>query len=153
MAENRVIGRGGSLPWRLPADMRHFVALTRGKPVIIGRRSFADIGHPLPKRHNIILSRDRGFAAAGATVAHDADTALAAAGGADEVMVIGGEQVYRLFLPRAERIYLTLVHAEPRGDAFFPVFEDGGWLLDAESFRAVDADNPHAMSFRTYCRG
>lgn len=153
MAENRVIGRDGSLPWRLPADMRHFVSLTRGKPVIMGRKSFDDIGRPLPRRHNIVLTRDRAYTAAGCTVAHDTDAALAAAGDADEVMVIGGEQVYRLFLPQAGRIYLTIVHAEPEGDTFFPTFEDGGWRLGEEAYRPADEDNPYAMTFRTYLRG
>ncbi|PWG62982.1 dihydrofolate reductase [Spiribacter halobius] len=152
MAENRVIGRDNDLPWRLPADMRHFVALTRGRPIVMGRRNFESIGRPLPKRHNIILTRDPGYSAPGCTVVHDVDAALAAAGDAPEVMVIGGEAVYQAFLPIAHRIELTLVRAEIDGDVHFPPFEGPDWVLAAESHHPADADNPYPMDFLRYER-
>lgn len=149
MAENRVIGREHGLPWRLPADMRHFVSLTRGKPIIMGRRCHETIGRALPKRPNIVLSRNRGFQAPGCTVAHDLDSALAAGAGAPEIMVIGGEQVYQLFLARAGRIYLTLVHARIDGDTFFPSLDTAEWQEANRQPHPADADNPYAMTFLT----
>ncbi len=121
-ATNGVIGQGGGLPWHLPADLRHFKALTMGKPIVMGRRTFVSIGRPLPGRHNIVLTRGS-WTADGVTVAGDLDAALAAAGGVDEeVMIIGGAAVYADALPRADRVYLTEVHAEPAGDTLLPPF-------------------------------
>ncbi|WP_435104215.1 dihydrofolate reductase [Arhodomonas sp. AD133] len=146
MTENRVIGRDGRLPWRLPADMRHFVATTRGKPVIMGRRNYADIGRPLPKRHNIVLTRNMDFQAPGCTVVHDLEAALAAAGDAPEVMVIGGEQIYRLFLPRAHRIELTVIATRLDGDTFFPELGDE-WRETARDHHPADEQNAWPMTF------
>lgn len=152
MAENRVIGRDNDLPWRLPADMRHFVALTRGRPIVMGRRNYQSIGRPLPKRHNIVMTLDPEFTAPGCTVVHDPEAALAAAGDAPEVMVIGGEAVYRAFLPRADVIELTVVRADIPGDVHFPPFEGPEWRLAAEHHHPADADNPYPMDFRRYER-
>lgn len=149
MAENRVIGRGQELPWRLPADMRHFVCLTRGKPIVMGRRCHEAIGRALPGRQNIVLSQNRVFRAPGCTVVHGLETALALAAGVPEIMVIGGEQIYRLFLARADRIYLTLVHTLIDGDAFFPRLEAVVWQETDRQPRPADADNPYAMTFLT----
>jgi dihydrofolate reductase len=120
MAENRVIGRGGAIPWDIPADRRRFRELTMGHPVIIGRKTFESIGCQLPGRMNIILSRQQKFRANGCCVAQTLEDALRACTGADEVFICGGEELYRLALPLAERIYLTVVHGEWGGDAFFP---------------------------------
>lgn len=152
MTENRVIGRGHGLPWRLPADMRHFVALTRGKPIIMGRRCHDAIGRALPGRHNIVLSRAREYRAPGCTVVHDLPSALAAAAGAPEIMVIGGEQIYRLFLGRADRIYLTLVHGRLGGDTFFPPLEEDDWQECDRQQRAADKDNAYPLTFLTLIR-
>lgn len=152
MARNRVIGRNGTLPWRLPADMRHFVRLTRGKPVITGRRNFQDIGKPLPGRHNIVLTRDPLFAAPGCTVVRDAEAAIRAAGTAEEIMVIGGEAVYRRFLPLADRLYLTVVEADFEGDTHFPEIDSAAWRERTREVRPADADNPHALTFLEYDR-
>lgn len=149
MAENRAIGRDNALPWHLPADMRRFVSLTRGKPIIMGRHSHEAIGRALPERCNIVLSRDRIFQAPGCTVVHDIRSALAAAAGAEEVMVIGGEQIYRLFLPRADRIYLTVVHASFTGDAFFPELDASEWMEACRQERQADSRNPYALTFLT----
>lgn len=149
MAENRAIGRDHGLPWRLPADMRHFVALTRGKPIVMGRRCHEAIGRALPGRQNIVLSRNHAFRAPGCTVVHGLESALAATAGAPEIMAIGGEQLYRLFLARADRIYLTLVHASIDGDTFFPQFDGAEWREAGRQQRPADADNSYAMTFLT----
>src|SRR5262245_65690408 len=127
MSRAGVIGDDHGLPWRLPRDLRRFREITWGKPLIVGRRTQELIGRPLPGRDTVVLTRDRGFRAAGVQVAHDPESALALAGelararGAREAVVIGGGEVYRLFLDRAETVYLTLVEGEFRGTAGFPV--------------------------------
>lgn len=149
MAENRVIGRDQGLPWRLPADMRHFVALTRSKPIIMGRRCHEAIGRALPGRQNIVLSRNRTFRAPGCAVVHSLDSALAATSRVPEIMIIGGEQVYRLFLAQADCIYLTLVHAPIDGDTFFPQLDMAKWREAGRQQRPADADNAYAITFLT----
>jgi dihydrofolate reductase len=124
-AENGIIGRNGQLPWRLPSDLKRFRKLTLGKPLVMGRKTYDSIGKPLDGRDNIVVTRQAGFSPPGVHAVSSVEQALAlgrelAAGrGVDEVMVIGGAEVYRMALPRAERLYLTLVHAEPEGDARF----------------------------------
>lgn len=120
MAENRVIGRAGAIPWDIPADRRRFRELTLGHPVIMGRRTFESIGRPLPGRTNIILARQPEYQAAGCLVTPSLAEALAACAGAEEVFVCGGEKVYQEALPLASRIYLTIVHRNYAGDTFFP---------------------------------
>jgi dihydrofolate reductase len=126
MAANRVIGKSGGLPWRLPGDLRFFKAVTMGKPLIMGRKTYESIGRPLPGRANIVVTRTGEVNAEGITVTHDFHEALklaraiAAGNETDEVMVIGGGDIYRQALPLADRIYLTEIHAEFDGDTFFP---------------------------------
>ena len=139
LAENRVIGRDNQLPWRLSADLKHFKSLTMGKPIIMGRRTWESIGRPLPGRINIVVTRDSAYRADGCQVVHSIDSALAAAGDAEEVMVIGGAGLYRQTLDRADRLYLTRVKAEVNGDTFFPEFDPLQWHeVDCESHRADD---------------
>jgi len=127
VAENDVIGRDNGLPWRLPADLRHFKALTLGHAVLMGRRTFESIGRPLPGRRNLILTRSADFAAAGCEVVHSLAEAVAAAGSAAPLMVIGGAEVYALAMPQVTRIHLTLVHDRiAGGHAFFD-----GWRRPA----------------------
>ena len=129
LSRNRVIGRDGSLPWRLPDDLKHFVRVTLGKTVLMGRRTFESIGaQPLAKRHNIVLTRDRSYQAEGATVVHSLEAALEAAAHADELVILGGEKIYEAFLPRAERLYLTFVDAELPGDTYFPEVDFSEWV-------------------------
>lgn len=136
---NNVIGVAGALPWRLPEDLRHFKDITMGKPVIMGRTTHESIGRPLPGRRNIVMTRQPGYAAEGCEVAPGPDEALAAAGDAGEVMVIGGGEVYREFLPKAGRIYLTRVQAEIAGDTLFPELDMDEWeVVDVEEFPAGD---------------
>lgn len=155
-ARNGVIGNNGALPWHLPADLRRFKAMTVGKPVVMGRKTFDSIGKPLPGRHNIVLTRDRGWRAEGVTTVANLAEAVAAAGldpraRADEIMVIGGAQVYAEALPSATRIELTEVEADPEGDTVLPPFDPSRWRETArESHPAVDG-RP-AYSFVTLTR-
>jgi dihydrofolate reductase len=148
MAENRVIGRDGDLPWRLPADLAHFKRLTVGKPVVMGRKVHDSIGKPLPERQNIVLTRNPDFQAPGCAVVHSAQEALEAAEGAPEIMVIGGEEIYRLYLPQVVRVELTVVHAAIPGDTFFPELP-GEWNETARRERAADGRNPYPLTFLT----
>ena len=151
MASNGVIGRDGGLPWRLPDDLKRFKALTLGKPVLMGRRTFESLGRPLPGRHNIVLTRAAapGIAAAGATVVHDWAGALEAAGAAGEIMVIGGAEIYALALPHADRIELTRVLAGVDGDTHFPPLPAGQWRVVGSEERGCDERHAHAMRFET----
>ena len=150
-ADNGVIGRDGGLPWRLPADLRHFKALTLGKPVVMGRKTFESIGKPLPGRHNIVVTRDAGWHADGITMVANLGEAIAAAGGAAEVMIIGGAQVYADALPMATRIYLTEVHARPAGDVMLPPFDADCWVEIVREHHDAQGDAP-AHSFVTLQR-
>ena len=125
MAENRVIGHDGAIPWDLPEDRRHFRSLTMGHPVIMGRKTFEAIGHPLPGRKNIVISGRAAFRADGCLVAHDLRSALGASAGYVEVFICGGAELYREALPFAKRIYLTIVPGDVEGDAFFPELPPG----------------------------
>lgn len=124
MAENRVIGRDGAIPWDIPDDRRRFRELTMGHPIIMGRKTFESIGRPLPERTNIILTHQAEYRREGCCVVHSLADALATAGVADEVFICGGEELYRLALPLADRIYLTVVHEFCAGDAYFPPIPD-----------------------------
>jgi dihydrofolate reductase len=130
MADNGVIGDRGAIPWRIPADMRRFKALTMGKPIVMGRKTWDSFPKkPLPGRTNIVITRDKSFAAAGAVVVHSFDEALAraAAEKADEIAIVGGAEIYRAALPRAGRIELTEVHAEIEGDTRLETFDPATW--------------------------
>lgn len=149
---NNVIGVGGDLPWKLSDDLRRFKRLTMGKPIVMGRRTWESIGRPLPGRQNIVLTRRSGFDAAGCDVVASPAEALDAAGDADEIMIIGGSQIYALFLPKASRLYMTRVDAEIDGDADFPEIDEREWrLVDSEAHQADDI-NQFAFEFRTYER-
>ena len=147
MAENRVIGRGGDLPWRLPADMARFRSLTMGKPIVMGRRTHESIGRALDGRRNIVVSRRPGYRSPGCTVVASLEAAFEAASDAAEAAVIGGAGVYELALPFAARIHLTLVHASVDGDVRFPEIDPGGWSEVSRIERAADARNGYDLSF------
>lgn len=146
MGSNRVIGRDGGMPWHIPADLRHFRAVTMGKPLIMGRKTFQSIGRPLPGRANIVVTRDRTFSVPGVTLAGSVDEALREAeatarrDGVDEVMVIGGGEIYARLLPVAARIYLTEVHAAPDGDVLFPELDPAMWREVARDEFAADGE-------------
>ena len=151
-SKNNVIGRDGALPWHLPDDLRHFKRLTTGKPVIMGRRTFESIGRPLPNRHNLVMTRDADYVAEGCDVVTSVSEALDAAAGAGEVMVIGGGQVYRDFLPRADRIYLTRVQADVDGDTHFPEIGEAEWLLVSTEHHAADDRHDYAFDLMVFER-
>lgn len=147
MDRNRLIGRGNALPWRLPADLKHFKAVTLGKPIIMGRKTYESIGRPLPGRTNIVVSRDPGYAARGCAVVRSVEAALAAASEAAEIMLIGGAQLYAELLPRTQRIYLTRIDADFQGDAWFPELVPADWRELERSDHAPDERNPYPYSF------
>lgn len=147
MTDARVIGVENRLPWRLPADMQWFRRHTLGKPVIMGRKTFQSIGRPLPDRTNVVVSRDRDFSAPGCRVVDSIDAALAATAEAEEVMIIGGASFYEQMLPRVDRLYLTLVHADIEGDARFPEIAPDAWQEAERHERPADAENPYALTF------
>lgn len=131
-ADNGVIGADGGLPWRLPEDLKRFKAMTMGKPMVMGRKTFESFPAPLPGRRHIVLTRDPDWTAPGAEPVPDLDVALAMAGDVAEVAVIGGSEIFRLFLPRARRIELTEVHRSPAGDTRMPPLGDG-WRVAART--------------------
>lgn len=149
MGRNHVIGTDTGLPWHLPRDLKHFRRITLGKPIILGRTTFEQIGRPLPDRPNIVLTRRPDFAPAGVIVARSAEEALAAAADADEAVVIGGGEVYREFLPLADRLYLTIVDGEFAGTTTFPVDVLATLPLVVTSREHIPADekNAHAVTF------
>lgn len=153
MADNRVIGIENRLPWKLPADMKWFRQHTLGKPIVMGRKTFESFGgKPLPERKNIIITHDQDYSAEGITVVHSIDEALAAAGDVDEVMIIGGMSFYEQMLPRADRLYMTLIHHEFEGDAWFPEFDLSPWIEVERQDHQPDENNQYAYSFITLAR-
>jgi dihydrofolate reductase len=146
---NGVIGRDNALPWRLPADLKRFKALTMGKPMLMGRRTFESIGRALPGRVNLVLTRNRHWHAPGAIVVHDLDEAFARAGDAPELVVIGGAELFTLFLPLAARIYLTDVHTNLSGDTHFPALAHEEWREMERIGYAADHEHAYGMTFRT----
>lgn len=159
MTPERVIGRDGDLPWRLPADLRHFRDVTMGHPIIMGRKTFESIGKALDGRLSIVLTRDTHFEAAGCTVARSPDEALRYAVRTSnlaidpkEIFIIGGASVYEAFLPRATRLYVTLVHAAIQGDTHFPEVDLGEWLQVSRDEHRADERNAHDYGFYVYER-
>ena len=150
MDRNRLIGKNNQLPWHLPADFAHFKAVTMGKPIVMGRKTFESIGRPLPERQNIVLSRNSDFSLDGADVVNSLDQAKAVAGDAPELVVIGGSTIYQLALPEADRIYLTHVEGEFEGDAWFPEFESELWSVKDETSTEIDDKNAYRCRFMTY---
>jgi len=149
MAQNGVIGRDNALPWRLPQDMRRFRAFTLGKPILMGRRTFESLARALPGRLNLVLTRDRGWSAAGVVVVHSVEEALAQAGASPELVAIGGAEIYRLVLPLARRIYLTRVHADVPGDSYFPDFDPTQWVDVECSVHPADDEHAYPVTFVT----
>ena len=144
------IGKDGRMPWHLPADLRHFKARTLGKPVLMGRRTLAAIGRPLPQRRNLVLTRDTAFQAPGCETVASLEDAIARSAPAPELMVIGGGEVYRLAWARAERIYLTRIAADIDGaDTFFPEWDGAHWRETSREDRRADPQNPYDYSFIT----
>ncbi|WP_092876461.1 type 3 dihydrofolate reductase [Izhakiella capsodis] len=142
MAADRVIGMENTMPWHLPADLAWFKQHTLNKPVIMGSRTWESIGHPLPLRKNIVISRQHG-SAEGAIWVNSLQEALVAAGEAGEVMIIGGGDIYRQFIDKANRLYLTHIDAEVEGDTHFPDYEPAQWQSVFSEFHDADDKNSH----------
>ena len=154
VAENRVIGRDGGLPWRLPDDLRRFKQRTEGHIVIMGRRTYESLAAPLPNRPTIVVSRSRDLDAGEATLANSLDEALdiARGRGEDEVFILGGSEIYAMALPLADRLELTVVHAEIEGDTYFPEFDLAAWTITEDQRREADDRHKYPFSFRCYER-
>jgi dihydrofolate reductase len=152
MGKERVIGIENRLPWHLPADMKHFRMLTMGKPVLMGRKTFDSIGKPLPGRTNIVVSQDADFKPEGVRVARSIAQALSVGKEAEEIMVIGGASFYGQLLPQAQRLYITQIHHDFLGDAFFPPWKPGEWREIEREDHDADDVNIYPYSFITLSR-
>jgi dihydrofolate reductase len=155
MGENRAIGKGGALPWRLSTDLKQFRKVTLGHPIVMGRLTFESFGRVLDQRVNIILTRDLDYRVPGAVVVHSLEEALERArqeaeqAGLDQIMVIGGEDVFREVLPQADRLYLTEVHAAPEADTWFPALDMRQWREVSREAHPAGSKDDHAFSFVT----
>ena len=151
MGKNRVIGVDGGMPWHLPADLKHFKAVTMNHPIVMGRRTFESIGRALPGRRNIVLSRSLVEAPPGCELLASLEQAIE---GEDSgpIMVIGGGELYRAALPLASRMELTFIDAAPEGDTHFPAWKHADWALSAMRRRPADAENPYALVFCSLSR-
>ena len=147
MSENRVIGHHNKLPWHLPADLRHFKKITMGKPILLGRKTYESIGRPLPERCNVVITRDVDYKAPGCIVVNSIEHALKAVDYSDEVFVIGGALLYHQTLAMTQRLYLTIIHQEFEGDAYFPAVNPDEWSEIERTSYQPDAANPYAYSF------
>ena len=149
---NNVIGAAGRLPWHLSDDLKRFKSVTMGKPIVMGRKTYESIGRPLPGRQNIVVTTQASFSADACDVVSSPNAAVAAAGDADEIMVIGGGEIYRLFLPSAARVYLTRVNVEIDGDAFFTPLDASEWTETSREVGIADDSNDHDVSYLIYSR-
>lgn len=154
MARNRVIGKDNQIPWYLPADLRYFKRRTLDHHIIMGRKSFQSIGHPLPKRTNIVVTRDPFFIASNCLVARSVEEALTIAldNGEEEVFIIGGGEIYRQSMQYWDRLYLTLVEAEPDGDILFPEIDLAQWKCVSSEAHHADEKNEFNYTFKVYHR-
>jgi len=150
MANNRVIGLDNQMPWHLPADLQHFKKVTTGKPVIMGRKTFESIGRPLPGRRNIIITRNSEYTAQGIETVTTPEAALKLVCDVEEVMIIGGGNVYEQFLPKADRLYLTFIDLDVKGDTQFPDYNKvANWNVKEEQENLPDEKNKSSYKFVT----
>ena len=145
-----MIGRDNTLPWHLPGDLKRFKRITMGKPILMGRKTFESIGKPLPGRENIVVTRDPNYRRDGIRVVHDTGSALRAAGAAPEIMVIGGAELFRAFLPLAGRIHLTRVHGNIAGDVMWPALDERAWQVVNSEAHPADERHAYAMTFEVW---
>lgn len=150
MDRRRGIGLESRIPWRLSADMKQFKALTLGHHLIMGRKTFVSIGRPLPGRTTIVITRNPNFRPEGCLIAHSLEEALnlAQVRGEEEAFVIGGEQIFQLALPLADRIYLTRVDADVQADTYFPAFDEQAWVIKESYTHPADDKNEHPFTFQ-----
>lgn len=152
--ENNVIGRDNDLPWKLPDDMKHFVKTTKGHHILMGRKNLESFGRLLPNRTNLVLTRDQGYKFEGAKIFADLDTAInfAKVDGEEELMVIGGGEIYKQCIPFADKIYLTRIHTEIEGDTYFPELDLYTWHLSSSEFHPADEKHAFSFSIQTFER-
>jgi len=151
-ARNGVIGRDNAMPWKIPGELAHFKRVTMGHPVIMGAKTWESIGRPLPGRRNIVVTRDRAFAAAGGEVVHGIDEALARCAGAPEAFVIGGAQVYAAAMPYAGRLLITEIDRDFEGDAFMPAPDPAVWRETARDTHTAGGDPSFSYAYVSYER-
>ena len=151
-SKNRVIGKNNQLPWHLPADLKHFKSVTMGKPIIMGRKTFESIGRPLPGRLNVVISRQADLHIPGCDVFNSIEQALSSLDHEDEVMIIGGANLYAQMLDKADCVYLTIVETEVEGDAFFPELSKQEWVLESEACFMSDDKNLYDYRFQVWHR-
>ena len=147
-ADNGAIASDGEMPWHVPADLKRFKRMTMGKPMIMGRKTFESLKGMLPGRRHIVLTRDEDWDAPGAEIEHSVEESIARAGPVEEIALVGGGEIYKLFLPRADRIELTEIHIEPEGDVFAPEFPENDWQEVMREDHEAEGDTP-AYSFVT----
>lgn len=152
VAKNNVIGKDNSLIWYLPADLQHFKRLTMGCPIIMGRKTFESIGKALPGRTSVIVTRNKTFHAENCVTVHSLEEALEKVQSHKEVFIIGGADIYRQALEKADKLYLTKVHESFDGDTFFPEIDMAAWQLIEEKKMQADDKNKYSYSFLTYIR-
>lgn len=150
MDENRLIGSDNTLPWHLPADFAFFKKTTMGKPILMGRKTYESIGRPLPGRRNIIISRDPNYLIEGCDTTDSLDSAMALVSDQPEAMLIGGASLYQQFLHRANKLFITQIHAAFEGDAWFPEIDSGSWQESWREDHEADEKNAYAYSFIRY---
>jgi len=143
----RVIGLDGQMPWHLPADLLHFKRTSVGKPIIMGRKTFESVGRPLPKRINVIVTRQEGYAHEGCLIAHSLEEAIEMVSPCDEIMICGGSGIYAEAISRVDRMYLTQIGHRFDGDTFFPEFDPTPWTETHREEHAADDRNPHPYTF------
>lgn len=157
-SENRIIGRGNKLPWYLPEDLKYFKRITQGKPIVMGRKTYESIGRPLPGRTNIVISRNSSYQSPGVHVVASLDAALELAenqaliDGSEEMLVIGGAEIYAQALTQADRLYVTQVHATIEGDASFPEIDHAQWQQILREDFSAEGPNPYDYSFLVFQR-
>lgn len=150
MDNTRVIGNNNDIPWRLPKEWQYVRKMTMGHPIILGRKNFESIGRALPGRRNIILTRDTNYTAEGCEIAHSVPDAIKLCQNEEEIFVFGGEQIYKLFLPYVEKMYITQIDHEFDGDTFFPEVDYGEWNEVSVQQGITDQENPYTYFFYVY---
>lgn len=152
MDKNRVIGKDNDIPWRIPRDWEYVKKITSGHPIILGRKNFQSIGKALSKRRNIVISRDRELVFNGCEMAHSLDEVFKLCEKEEEIFIFGGEEIYRIFLPYVEKMYITNIHAEFEGDTFFPHVDLSKWTQTSVTQGITDEKNPYPYYFHIYER-
>ena len=152
MDMNRVIGKDNQLPWRLPRELQYVKQTTMGHPIILGRKNYEAIGRPLPGRRNIVMTKDPHFSAEGCEIAHSVGDVYQLCEGEEEIFIFGGEQIYKLFLEKTDKLYVTVIHHEFEGDTFFPEIDYNQWKEISKVQGITDEKNPYTYFYHVYER-